>query len=203
VEPPDLRLDAVDALDAGAAAGVMGGDLAARLERWAAEARVDEAARVRSRERWLRRQAEEESTVAGVLADLLEAERPVALHTRSGRRHHGLVRAVGADFVAVGTAQGTVLVALGAVASLRGQPGEGSVLGDREVAAGLRLHLADVAAGLAADRAQVLVVTTDGEALAGVLASVGRDVALLRGTGDPPTTCYVPLVAVCEVVIDG
>jgi hypothetical protein len=187
----------------GAAAGVLGGDaLAARLERWAADARVDEAARLRSRERWLRRQAEESSTVAGVLADLLEAARPVVVHTRSGRRHQGVVRALGADFVAVGAAQGTVLVALAAVASLRGAPGEGSVLGDREVAAA-RVHLADVAAGLAAERARVLLVTTDGEALAGVLSSVGRDVALLRGTGDPPTTCYVPLAAVCELVIDG
>ena len=196
-----MRRDALDAVDARAAAGVMGGDLAARLERWAADARVDEAARVRSRERWLRRQAEEESTVAGVLADLMEAGRPVALHTRSGRRHHGVVRALGADFVALATGRGTVLVALAAVASLRGQPGERSVLGDREVAAGL--HLADVAAGLAAERAPVLVVTADGEAVAGVLASVGRDVALLRGTGDPPATCYVPLAAVCEVAVEG
>jgi small nuclear ribonucleoprotein (snRNP)-like protein len=200
VEPADSRPDPVPL---GAAAGVLGGDaLAARLERWAADARVDEAARLRSRERWLRRQAEESSTVAGVLADLLEAARPVVVHTRSGRRHQGVVRALGADFVAVGAAQGTVLVALAAVASLRGAPGEGSVLGDREVAAA-RVHLADVAAGLAAERARVLLVTTDGEALAGVLSSVGRDVALLRGTGDPPTTCYVPLAAVCELVIDG
>jgi len=71
-------------------AGVFGGDLAARLERWAAEARVDEAARRRSRERWLRRQAEEDATVAGVLADLLEAGRPVTVCSRTGRRHTGL-----------------------------------------------------------------------------------------------------------------
>src|SRR5262245_6119327 len=96
-------------------AGVLGGDLAARLDRWVAEARVDEAARRRSRERWLRRQAEEESTVAGVLVDLLERGRPVTVHTRQGRRHHGEVRALGADFVAVATGQGTVLVALAAL----------------------------------------------------------------------------------------
>ena len=58
---------------------MIGGDLAARLERWAAEARVDEAARTRSRERWLRRQAEESGTLAGVLADLLEAGRAVVV----------------------------------------------------------------------------------------------------------------------------
>jgi small nuclear ribonucleoprotein (snRNP)-like protein len=196
VERPDPRLDAVDA---GAAAGVVGGDLEARLERWAAEARVDEAARLRARERWLRRQAEEESTLAGVLADLLEAGRPVTVHTRSGRRHRGTVRAVGADFVAVGATPGPALVALGAVASLRTHPGEGAVLGDREVAASLRLS--DVVAGLAEDRERVVLVTSDGDALAGVLVSVGRDVVLLRGGGDPPATCYVPLAALHEVVI--
>jgi small nuclear ribonucleoprotein (snRNP)-like protein len=181
-------------------AGVLGGDLAARLERWAAEARVDEAARRRSRERWLRRQAEEESTVAGVLADLLEAGRPVTVHTRQGRRHTGEVRALGADFVALGTAQGSVLVALWAVASVRTAPGGEGVLGDREVAA--PVLLAEVAGGLAADRERVLVVAADGEAVVGTLVSVGRDVAVLRTRSDPPTSCYVPLGSVSEVVLD-
>jgi hypothetical protein len=190
VEPPDTRLDA----------GLIGGDLEGRLERWAAEARVDEAARLRTRERWLRRQAEEESTLAGVLADLLEAGRAVTVHTRSGRRHRGPVRAVGADFVAVGATPGPALVALGAVASLRTHPGEAPVLGDREVAGSLRL--ADVVAGLAEDRERLVLVTSDGDALAGVLVSVGRDVVLLRG-GEPPTTCYVPLASLHEVVIGG
>ena len=181
-------------------AGVFGGDLAARLERWAADARVDEAARRRARERWLRRQAEEESTVAGVLADLLEAARPVTLHTRQGRRHHGEVRAVGADFVALGTGHGSVLVALWAVASVRTAPGGEGVLGDRDAAA--PVLLAEVAAGLAADRERVLVVTADGEAVVGTLVSVGRDVAVLHTRSEPPTSCYVPLGAVSEVLLD-
>ena len=37
------------------------------LARWAADARAEEAAAGRARERWLRRQAEEEGTVARVL----------------------------------------------------------------------------------------------------------------------------------------
>ena len=48
------------------------GGWAARLERWAAEARVDAAAEARAREQWLRRQAEEEGALAGVLADLAD-----------------------------------------------------------------------------------------------------------------------------------
>ena len=180
--------------------GLGGGDgLTARLERWAADARVDEAARGRSRERWLRRHAEEESTVAGVLCDLLEGGGVVAVHTRAGRRHTGPVLAVGADFVAVDDPAGTALVALGAVASLRTRPGVAPVVGDRAV--GGTLRLADVAAGLAEEGERVLVVTADGEALAGELRSVGRDVAVVRGGGDPPAVWYVPLAAIAEVVL--
>ena len=174
--------------------------LAARLERWAAEARVDEAARGRSRERWLRRQAEEEGTVAGVLSDLAEAGAPVTLHTRSGGRHGGAVRAVGADFVALGPDGGRgseAVVALRAIASVRTLPGVRGVVGDRRPVA--TLQLADVVAGLAAEREPVRIVTDDGEAIAGVVRSVGRDVAVVRG--DPPGTGYVPLDAISAVVV--
>jgi small nuclear ribonucleoprotein (snRNP)-like protein len=200
VERPDRRLDA---LPAAGLPGSVGGDLDVRLARWAAEARVDEAARVRSREQWLRRQAEEESAVAGVLADLLEAGRPVTVHTRSGRRHTGTIRALGDDFVALVLAGGraSVLVALTAVASLRTPPGDAGVVGDRDGAAGL--GLADVVVGLAADREQVTVVTADGEAIAGTLQSVGRDVAVVRTAGEPPAMCYVPLAALGEIVVGG
>ena len=181
-----------------------GGGLADRLERWAADARVDEAARGRSRERWLRRQAEEESTVAGVLSDLLEARASVTVHTRAGGRHVGVVRAVGADFVALGpaTRQGSeVAVALRAIASVRTRPGSAGVLGDRRVVGTMRL--ADVVAGLAAERETVRVVTDDGGAIAGVVWSVGQDVAVVRGVGDPSSTGYVPLDAISEVVVLG
>jgi hypothetical protein len=200
VRGDDSRFDGVDA---GALVGPVGGDLDARLHRWASEARVDEAARRRAREWWLRRQAEEGATLAGVLADLLEACTAVTVHTRSGRRHGGRVRALGADFVAVGEPTGLVLVVLDAVTSLRTQPGELPVVGDRPVddaASGPLLR--DVAAGLAADRERVLLVTGDGEAVAGVLRSVGQDVAVLRSGGEPPRTCYVALDAITELVLE-
>ena len=71
-----------------------GGDLSARLERWAAEARVDDAARQRTRERWLLQQAEEGGRMAGVLCDLGERGTAVAVRTRAGRQHRGRVGAV-------------------------------------------------------------------------------------------------------------
>jgi hypothetical protein len=183
---------------------VEGSDLAGRLERWAADARVVEAARMRSRERWLRLQAEEESTVTGVLADLLEAGLPVTLHTRSGGRHGGAIRAVGADFVAMGPEGGRspgseVVVALAAIASVCPRPGAADVLGDRPVVG--RLRLAEVMAGLAADRSPVRVVTVDAGAITGIVRSVGQDVAVVRGAGDRAGTAYVPFAAISEIVV--
>jgi hypothetical protein len=176
------------------------GGLAARLERWAADARVDEAARARSREWWLRRQAEEESTVTGVLADLREAGMAVSVHTRTGGRYSGVVRALGADFVALAAASGQdVVVALTALSSLHTRPGVPVVTGDRVVVASL--HLVDVVARLASEREQVRIVTVGGEAVTGFVRSVGGDVAVVRGMGDPPSMTYVPLVAVSELVV--
>ncbi|MEO7429211.1 MAG: hypothetical protein ABIY48_07475, partial [Acidimicrobiales bacterium] len=81
--------------------GASSSSFTARLDRWVAEARVDEAALRRSRERWLREAAEHEGTLAGVLADLAERCTPLTIHTRGGRRHHGAIRVIGADFVAL------------------------------------------------------------------------------------------------------
>jgi hypothetical protein len=94
-------------------------------------------------------------------------------------------------------------VALDAVTSLRTHPGELPVVGDRPVddaASGPLLR--DVAAGLAADRERVLLVTCEGEAVAGVLRSVGQDIGVLRGSGEPPVTCYVALDAISELILE-
>lgn len=179
-----------------------GGDLIGRLERWAADARVDEAARARSRERWLRVQADEEGTLAGVLADLRDAGAPLTVHTRAGGSHRGVVRAVGADFVALTTRPtGEVFVALEAVASVRGGPGAPPVVGDRRVEATLRLL--DVLVDLAAERERVRLVAAGGESVAGVLRSVGRDLLVVQGAGGERAIAYVPLGAVAEVTVTG
>lgn len=181
-----------------------GGGLTGRLERWAADGRVDEAARVRSRERWLHRQAEEEGTFAGVLADLLEAGTPVLVHTRSGGRYAGSVRAVGRDFVALGPDAGQgrdALIALRSVASVRTRPGSPGVIGDRRAAGTMRL--AEVVAGLAGEREPVRLVTVDGEAVVGTVRSVGQDLVAVRGAGETPATAYLPLDAIGEIVVGG
>jgi hypothetical protein len=181
--------------------GLLGEGLTARIDRWAADARVDEAARLRARERWLRHQAEEEGSLAGVLTDVAERGAPVALHVRGGRRHRGEVRALGSDFVALRSADTDVIVALAAVTSLRTLPGEAATIGDRSIATSL--SLVDVLTGLAAERAAVLLVLAGGDdAVAGALGSVGQDVVTVRLAG-AGGTAYVPVDAIVELVVDG
>lgn len=181
----------------------------AHLDRWVAEARVDEAALRRARERWLLEVAEQEATLVGVLADLAERGGPLTLHGRSGRRHHGVLRMLGLDFVVVGLPSGTdVLMVTRFVTSVRTAPAVELAIGDERgphepasghVATGLRMH--DVLTELAADRERVVMVTADGEMLTGQLRSVGHDVAVLRTDAEPRATAYVALAAVAEIVI--
>ncbi len=188
--------------EAAVVAGLLGDGLAARIDRWAADARVDEAARLRARERWLRHQAEEEGSLAGVLADIAERGASVALHVRGGRRHRGEVAALGSDFVALRSAGTDVIVALPAVTSVRTLPGEASTIGDRSI--GTSHRVVDVLAGLAAERAAVVLVLADrDEAVAGVVLWVGQDVVGVRVAGGAAVTAYVPVGAIVEVVVDG
>jgi hypothetical protein len=188
--------------EAAMVADLLGDGLAARIDRWAADARVEEAARLRARERWLRHQAEEEGSLAGVLADVAERGASVALHVRGGRRHRGEVAALGSDFVVLRSAGTDVIVALPAVTSVRTLPGEASTIGDRSI--GTSHRLVDVLAGLTAERAAVSLVLADGDqAVAGVVLWVGQDVVGVRVAGGAAVTAYVPVGAIVEVLVDG
>jgi hypothetical protein len=171
--------------------------LAAALARWAAEARVDEAGAARARERWLRQQAEEEATMAGVLCDLAERRVPVVVDTIVGSRHRGMVSAVAADFVVLRVERRDVLVALDAVAVVRPEPGVAAPVGDRPVDVGLRLT--DALAYLVSERPRVLVLLRSGERVAGELRTIGRDVASIELDGPARAAAYVPVVAITEI----
>src|SRR3954469_10464591 len=63
--------------------------LLAEFARWTADERATEAARSRTRERWLRQQAVEGARLAGVALDLAERRAAVIVRTSSGRTHRG------------------------------------------------------------------------------------------------------------------
>ena len=174
------------------------------IERWAAEARARDAVDARVRERWLRRQAEEEATFVGLLVDLAEREAAVAVTTTANRRHVGTVEAVGADFVALRTAGGrTAVVSLGAVAAATplgaegGRAGAAGAPGDRG-SRSVKVAMADVLAHAAGQRPRVHV-HAGGVGVVGELRSVGADVVSVHTDGDPPATAYLRLPSVSEV----
>lgn len=174
-------------------------DLLGRLAEWSATLVADAAAAARARERWLRRAAEEDATFAGVLLDLAERSSPVVVAGRGGRRHRGVVQAVGADFCGLRAADGSdVLLTFVGIASVRPEPRAEPSSGDRPVE--LAVGLAEALAAIAEDRPRVLVVTmADADGVAGELRTVGRDVLGLRLDGPARPLAYVPLASVAEV----
>jgi hypothetical protein len=178
-----------------------GTDLTRRLADFAASSRADDAAAARAREGFLRRTALEEATFAGVLVDLAERGSPVLVVGAGGRRHRGVLRSIGADFVGLRTPDGRdVLLAHRGIASVRPAGRAPEAAGDR--ATTLPLGLGEALAVLAEDRPRVLVLTVPGdEGLAGLLTSVGRDVVAVLLDGGDRRTAYVALAAVAEVTL--
>jgi len=172
------------------------------IERWVADARADEAAGERVRERWLRQQAEEAGTFAGVLVDLAESSATVAVTVTAGRRYLGRIVAVGADFVALRGENGRlVLLTLAAVAQVRPAPPGRRVAGEaREVTAAPPpdVTLADVLAQ-AVDGRPRLSVHLAGDSLAGELRAVGADVLSVSVDGQVSRLAYARLASVSEI----
>lgn len=184
-----------------ASADVPEPDLTARLERWVAAARVEDAVGRRRRARWLRQQAEEEGRLRGVLAGLAERGDDVAVRTLAGRVRRGNVQTVGRDFVALALDPAVSLVALRAVAAVTVPAGRSSIAGDHPLARSA--SLAEVLAELCAERERAVLLGDDGAPVAaGVLRAVGRDlVTVALDGGRPPSTAYVPMAALAEVVL--
>ena len=173
-------------------------DGAGDLERWAADARAREAADARVRERWLRAQAEEESSLAGVLLALAERRDTVVVTTVAGRRHRGVVAGVGVDFAALQAPAGTTtLVALAALGDVRVAEGgrRSATTGEGTVELGVRLG--EVLAQAAGQRPRISV-QAGAAAVVGDLRAVGGDVLTVRADGEAGAV-YVPLASISEV----
>lgn len=159
--------------------------------------RVSDAAESRRREAFLRRQAAESGTFAGVLRDLGERQALVVVSTADRRQLRGLIRTIGTDFVSLRTpGVGAYLVMLGAITAVRAEPDATASIGDRVVQVGASLGA--VLAELVADHPAITVHTLAGDHVEGELRSGGLDVVSLR-TGD--ATTYVPLEAISHCSI--
>lgn len=174
------------------------------LDAWVAEAKADEAAAARVRERWLTLQAGEQARFALVLSDAAARGLMVRVRTAAAT-HAGVIGLVGHDFVELHTTRGaTVLVATSAIAVVETTAGT-ALGGGREPDDDMReedvvsIRLADRLADAVADRRLVEVRVAGGERVVGELRAAGVDVVTVRSGTSPPVDCYVPLTSVSEV----
>ncbi len=162
------------------------------------DARAAQAARERSRERELRRQAGEEARLSAVLRDAAERGLAVSLRTTAGRTHRGTIVAVGRDFCGIAAAGGLLTyVATSAIAVVVPDRGVRAGLPGDDRGAALDLTLAELLADEAPEQPAVAVVAAGGEALAGRLLAVGADVVTVA-LDDGPRVAYVALASLTE-----
>ncbi len=170
-------------------------------DRFAADAREQEAVASRAREGWLRQSAGDDATLSGTLLDLAERGTAVLLTLRSGRRHRVAIWRVASDCVAVRHDDGRVSwLALGAIAVVAGEPGGRALpVSTRRVES--EVTLGDVMGDLVADQATVALFVADmTDALRGRLVGGGRDVVRLATTGPAPEV-VIAVQAVSEVAL--
>jgi hypothetical protein len=150
--------------------------LSGAMAEWAADQRADHAARARSRVDWLRRQAAEAATLAGVLIDLAERSAYVTLETRAGP-YDGRVEVVTTGLCALRRIEGGVtLVALPAVTALHSP--DRLATGDRTPA--IELDMGGALSALSADRTEVTIALAGGREVGGVLETVGTELVGLQ-----------------------
>ena len=171
----------------------------AALQRWVADGQVDEAARARSRRRWLENAATEEATLGGVLLDLAERRRPVIVRTLAGHRVAGPIIAVGADFVGVADARlGDTLMPTTRIATVQPAPGDDLPAGDRRH--DVVLAFGDALMELAAERPEVMVGVGD-ETLRGELRTASTEVITLVIADERREPISITLTAIDHVVV--
>jgi len=171
------------------------------VEEWASEIRTDAATQRRRRENWLRRQAADDASLVGVLVDLAEQGHLVRIATVGGGSHQGRLRGAGSQVLVLECGRTRVLVAVDAVTTVQAVPGDDDVISP----VGHRVDddpttLSDLLSHSVDDGVEVTLVTRGGQVVSGEVASVGRDVVLVRPDRRTPLV-YVVLDSLSEAVL--
>jgi hypothetical protein len=170
----------------------------ADLTRLLDETRGDDAARDRSRRRWLQQQALSDARVDDVLAAAAEQHQNVTLRLQSGAASTGTVDRLGEDFCTLATATGHALVRLDAIAVVLPDPSLAAVPPSGGRVARAHLNFVEALGEHAEDRPTVaLGVLGAAERVRGTLLAVGADVATLE-LGERASLAYVSLSAVTD-----
>ncbi|QGG95646.1 hypothetical protein [Actinomarinicola tropica] len=176
-----------------------GVDADAPVDGWAAELRADAASQLRRREHWLRRQAADDATLAGVLVDHAEQGTTIAVTTLGGSRHVGRVSGASTEVVVLECERTRALVAIDAVATVQAVPGASGRQGDPIGHRAGRDHttLADLLSHLVDGDVDVALGLRGGGTVAGRLVAVGQDLALVRPPDRGPLV-YARLSSVAD-----
>ena len=168
------------------------------LRRLLDEARGDDAARDRSRQRWLRQQALSDARLDDVLQASAEQHQNVTLRLLSGGAYTGTVDQLGEDFCALTTATGHALVRLGAIAVVLPDPSLAAVPPSGGRIARAHLNFAEALDEYAEDRPTVVLgVLGQPERVRGTLVAVGADLATLE-LRERASLAYVSLGSVTD-----
>lgn len=175
----------------------------ATLARFAADSRIDDAIQRRSRERWLRQQAREATSLRDTCLSLAEAATSVTLFMDNGRQHRGPLRAVGTDFVVCHSAGRPTWLALAALVAVTGSA---ELAGERAGSTNDALF-SDVLGELCNSGASVALVLASGLVMQGEVQWVSEEILALRVVGgqSPTSTSYLRLSSVteCSVIASG
>lgn len=167
------------------------------------EGRASEGVAARARERVLAQVAREEAGLAGTLIDLVERGSAVAVRTETGRTHHGVPLAVGADYCVLRTTGGSEPhLRLSAIATVRPHPGERHVAATGDRSPPFDLRLLEVLGRAVGDQPRVTLVTRGGEVVVGLLLAVGTDVVTVRPEAGGREPIYVAAGALTEALLE-
>jgi hypothetical protein len=160
-------------------------------------------ARQEGRER--RDRAAEVATWTGTLRDLAERQLGIVVRVAADRAHRGSLVAVGRDHVALRLASGSmVLIMTDTIRSIRPEPGRAApvAMGDRGTSQDRTL--VEALERVVEDATEVVLALRDIDDPVNVrVVGLGEDVLTLRTTGGGPSTIYVPVTALREILIPG
>lgn len=168
------------------------------VDRFVADERISAAGRARTRERWLREQANEAAAFDDICWDLAERGEVTVVTTAGGQRHRGHIEALGHDYLSLRTAGASVVVPFAAAFTLEaaghGDPGE-------RPEARHALWLSELVAELARERPTVRLRSRDGDAVVGQLRHGGRDIAVVQPSSGAGRPVYVRLSSLAELSV--
>ena len=168
----------------------------ADLARFAAESRVDEAIRGRSRERSLRQQEREATSLRDLAVSLAEVGAAVTIAMDSGRTHRGRIASVGSDVLVCDDGARSNWLALSAVAAITATT---AVAGARPTgAAPLDTRFLDALGALCGSGAAVVFVVASGLVVRGEALWLSEDAVAVRASEPPGVTTYLRLASVAE-----